>query len=411
MPGPTPDARTLWGPLATRYVRQDDGARPHRMLALDGGGIRGALTLEILAEIERQLAELTGRKESFRLCDFFDYVGGTSTGAIIAAGIACGMSVKELLDFYVSIGPDMFQKDRLLARLKHLYTSDPLKAQLKKTFGDRTLDPKDLKCLLLIVTRNVTTDSPWPVSSAPTAKYNAPDRSNCNLKIPLWQLVRASTAAPIYFPPEILQWEPDKPDQSFVFVDGGMTPYNNPAFLLYRMATTPEYRLGWRSGEKQLMVISVGTGSAASLGADLLSPESNIASTLGGLPGALMGGASVDQDTNCRIIGRCVHGAPIDREIGDLIPRGPDGRSVDDPNAGPTPLATDLGRAFLYARYNADLTDKGLAALDLAGIDAESVRKLDAIEHIDDLRKIGKAVGKKHVRLAEQFGELVTANV
>jgi patatin-like phospholipase/acyl hydrolase len=143
------------------------------MLALDGGGIRGVLTLEILAEIENQLREITRRGPDFRLCDFFDYVGGTSTGAIIAAGIACGMSIPELLDFYVKIGPEMFEKARLLSRLRHLYESDPLVEQLKKTFDDRTLDPKDLRCLLLVVTRNVTTDSAWPVSSAPTAKYNA----------------------------------------------------------------------------------------------------------------------------------------------------------------------------------------------------------------------------------------------
>jgi patatin-like phospholipase/acyl hydrolase len=172
MPNLTPD-RTLWGPLADRYVRDDGDARPHRMLALDGGGIRGVLTLEILAEIENQLREITRRGPDFRLCDFFDYVGGTSTGAIIAAGIACGMSIPELLDFYVKIGPEMFEKARLLSRLRHLYESDPLVEQLKKTFDDRTLDPKDLRCLLLVVTRNVTTDSAWPVSSAPTAKYNA----------------------------------------------------------------------------------------------------------------------------------------------------------------------------------------------------------------------------------------------
>jgi hypothetical protein len=158
------------------------------------------------------------------------------------------------------------------------------------------------------------------------------------------------------------------------------------------------------------MIVSVGTGSAASRGADPLSPESNIASTLGGLPGALMASASVDQDTNCRIVGRCVHGASLDREIGDLIPRGPDGRSVDDKNATPTPLSTDLGRAFLYARYNADLSDTGLAALALSGINTEAVRKLDAVGHIGDLRRIGNAVGRANVRLADQFGELVTTN-
>ncbi len=75
-------------------------------------------------------------------------------------------------------------------------------------FGAKTnLEPNNLKCLLLVVTKNVTTDSPWPISSNPEAKYNDMGRKDCNLKIPLWQLVRASTAAPVYFPPEILQWD------------------------------------------------------------------------------------------------------------------------------------------------------------------------------------------------------------
>jgi hypothetical protein len=384
----------IWGPLADRYRAR----RPRRLLALDGGGIRGVLTLAILAEIESQLAKTAGTGRSFRLCDFFDYIAGTSTGAIIAAGLARGMSVGELIAFYTSLGPDIFKKERLLFRLKHFYTSDPLAEQLKKTFGEKTtLTPEDLRCLLLVVTRNVTTDSPWPISSAPVAKYNARDRADCNLRIPLWRLVRASTAAPIYFPPEVLAWDPKDPAKTFVFVDGGMTPYNNPSFLLYRMATAPAYRLEWATGERDLMLISIGTGAAATLGSEAPAPETNIASALAGLPGALMYGASVDQDVNCRVIGRCVHGAPIDRELGDMIPRDAQGRDI--------PLDRDLGRHFLYARYNADLSDEGLERLGVADVDGQAVRKLDAVDHVDDLLRIGRAAAGQ-VRLLEQFGAL-----
>ena len=73
--------------------------RPRRLLALDGGGIRGVMTLEILRKIEQDLATATGKGASFRLGDFFDYIGGTSTGAIIAAGLAMGKSVQELSRF------------------------------------------------------------------------------------------------------------------------------------------------------------------------------------------------------------------------------------------------------------------------------------------------------------------------
>jgi len=389
-------ANDIWGSLRERYRP----GPPRRLLALDGGGIRGVLTLELLFEIEQQLAKVTGRGPDFRLCQFFDYIAGTSTGAIIAAGLARGMSTAALLDFYTKLGPEIFKKERLLLRLKHFYQSDPLVAQLQATYGaSTTIAPEHLQCLLLVVTRNVTTDSPWPISSAPVAKYNARDRGDCNLQIPLWQLVRASTAAPIYFPPEVLEWEKGNPDKSFVFVDGGMTPYNNPSFLLYRMATAPAYRLEWPTGERKLMLVSVGTGASANLGPDALAPETNIAATLAGLPGALMNGASVDQDINCRVIGRCVFGASIDSELGDMIPRRGD---------VPIPLADDLGRHFLYARYNADLSERGLAGLGLSDIDGAAVGKLDAVEQVPELRRVGRAAAKQ-VQLAEQFGELVTS--
>jgi len=62
---------------------QTDG--PKRILALDGGGIRGMITLEILASIENLLRQKLERGNNFVLADYFDFVSGTSTGAIIAA--------------------------------------------------------------------------------------------------------------------------------------------------------------------------------------------------------------------------------------------------------------------------------------------------------------------------------------
>jgi len=209
--------------------------------------------------------------------------------------------------------------------------------------------------------------------------------------------VRASTAAPIFFPPEVLQWDPEDPAKTFVFVDGGVTPYNNPAFLLYRMATLPPYKLGWKIGEKNLLLISVGTGAAPTLDGDILSPEKNAVSNLAGLPGALMYGALIDQDINCRTVGRCVHGAPIDREMGDLIPRDANGQVI--------PLSQDLGRAFLYARYNAELTREGLDAMGLKDVQPEQVSKLDSVQYIPQLRQVGQKVGEE-VKI-EHFGTFV----
>jgi uncharacterized protein len=379
-----------WKSLRGRYEPE----RPHRMLALDGGGIRGLLTLGILQKLEKLVADRT----KLKLCEYFDYIAGTSTGAIIAAGLSRGMTTADLIEFYNSCGRQMFEASSLLERIKYLYTADPLKAKLQDVFGhDTNLEPDNLKCLLLAVTKNVTTDSPWPISSNPDAKYNDPGRKDCNLQIPLWQLVRASTAAPVYFPPEVLQWNPADPSKTFVFVDGGVTPYNNPAFLLYRMATEPAYRLNWRKGEDQLLIISVGTGAAESLGAMAASPNKNIVTTVAGLPGGLMYGIQVDQDINCRTLGRCTSGAPLDREILDLIPRQfEEGMTLEQQYAAPpVPMATNLGRNFLYARYNADLSSSGLRNLGFPDADPASIQKMDAVENIPVLTAIGLAAGQR----------------
>jgi hypothetical protein len=202
----------------------------------------------------------------------------------------------------------------------------------------------------------------------------------------LYQLVRASTAAPAYFKPETLQWDAGNPEKTFVFVDGGVTPYNNPAFLLFRMATLPAYQLNWDTGERQLLIISVGTGAAPSPGA-----YGNLLGTLTELPNNLMYAMQVDQDINCRTVGRCVYGARIDREIGDLIPA--------------EPLDQDLGRMFLYARYNADLSQEGLDKMGLGHIESEKVRQMDSVRYLSELREAGR-VAARQVDMAH-FGTFV----
>jgi uncharacterized protein len=375
----------LWGPLGKRYREE----RPRKLLALDGGGIRGTITLRVLERLEAKLREALNAGAEFRLCDFFDLIGGTSTGAIIATALARRMSVAEVAQFYREFGNKVFVKRKIWERWQSLYGEGELAQTLQQTFGaEADLAPENLGCVLVVVTRNATTDSAWPISSNPFAKYNDPTRSDCNLRIPLWQLVRASTAAPVYFPPEIISWDPHDDEKAFVFVDGGTTPYNNPAFLLFRMATEPAYRLGWPTGERNLLVISVGTGWAPVVGTPADDPDTNVLSSAINTLSALMSQASVDQDVNCRIIGRCTYGGIIDRELHDLIAVDPgsEDRKV--------PLDKDLGKAFTYVRYNAELTEEGLAQLGLAGIDPAQVRKMDSVDHISDLETIGERVAQ-----------------
>jgi hypothetical protein len=375
----------LWGPLGERYREE----RPRKLLALDGGGIRGTITLRVLDRLETELRKALNAGTEFRLCDFFDLIGGTSTGAIIATALATRMSVAEVAQFYREFGNKVFVKRKIWERWQSLYGEGELAQTLQQTFGaEADLAPKNLGCVLVVVTRNATTDSAWPISSNPFAKYNDPARPDCNLQIRLWQLVRASTAAPVYFPPEIISWDPSDDKKTFVFVDGGTTPYNNPAFLLFRMATEPAYRLGWPTGERNLLVISVGTGWAPVIGAPADDPDTNVLSSAINTLSALMSQASVDQDVNCRIIGRCTYGGIIDRELDDLIALDPgsEDRKV--------PLQKDLGKAFTYVRYNAELTEDGLAQLGLAGIDPAQVRKMDSVDHISELETIGERVAQ-----------------
>jgi hypothetical protein len=139
--------------------------------------------------------------------------------------------------------------------------------------------------------------------------------------------------------------------------------------------------LGWAIGENEMMLISIGTGSATRLDRDLDVRGQLLTTKAARLPGVLMGGALVDQDINCRAIGRCVLGAPIDRELDDMI---------RDIITGPLiSLDKDLGRKFLYARYNPDVTWEGLDALNLKQADPDHIQSLDQIAHIPEMREVG----------------------
>ncbi len=364
---------------------------PRKLLAIDGGGIRGVLSLKILEQIEQLLIKESNRAD-YRLADYFDYVAGTSTGGIIAAGIALGMSVMEILDFYLNNGAAMFDKAGIIRRVQYQYKSEPLALQLQQVFGaTTTLAAPEVETLLLLVMRNATTDSPWPISNNPFAKYNDLKHPACNLHLPLWQLVRASTAAPTYFPPELI----DCGGKPFIFVDGGVTMYNNPTFQMFLMATVDRYWVhtpaesgGWKAGVDDMLIVSVGTGTSAGENYSLRPDEMNLIFNASTIPFALMYAALNEQDFLCRVFGDCVEGPLLDREVDNMIP-----------STGPLALDRKL---FRYARYNAELTREGLAALGCGGIEPTRVQKLDSIDALDELQKIGSAVAKQRVK-AEHF--------
>ena len=141
---------------------------PKKILALDGGGIRGMMTVEILAGIEEMLRKALGRGDDFVLADYFDYVAGTSTGAIIATCVSLGMPVAKIRDFYIDSGKEMFDKAFILRRFRYKYEDEKLSDMLRGVVGDKTTFGDDkLKTLLLIIMRNATTDHPGRCRTTP----------------------------------------------------------------------------------------------------------------------------------------------------------------------------------------------------------------------------------------------------
>ncbi|MEO7522350.1 MAG: patatin-like phospholipase family protein [Gemmatimonas sp.] len=367
-----------------------------KLLALDGGGIRGLVSIEVLAQLERMLRSELGRGDEFRLSDYFDYVAGTSTGAIIATCVSLGMSVDEIREFYERNGRAMFSKASFLHRFRYRFDDQLLATRLREAFnsyaardgsvsGELTLGSPALQTLLMLVMRNATTDSPWPISNNPAAPFNDRSLPDCNLHIPLWQLVRASSAAPTYFPPEEIRLG----ERSFLFVDGGVTPYNNPAFLLFLMATVPAYRLSWPTGVERMLVVSVGTGAHANANAELAPDQMNLLFNAMSIPSALMYASMNQQDMLCRVFSRCRVGDALDAEVESLM-------SPEDAESG-----SALPKLFTYMRYNAELDSGWLAQRGLAHIDASHVRQMDSVEHTDELQDVGRALAKQ-VR-AEHF--------
>lgn len=382
--------------MSTLVTQRLAAPGPKKILACDGGGILGLISVEILARLEDELRTRTGRP-GLVLADWFDLVCGTSTGAIIAACISAGLSTEQIRRFYLDSGADMFHRASVFKRLKYGYDEEPLAAKLKRELNRALghapdapaalLGDPGLRTVLMMVLRNHSTDSPWPVSNNPLAKYNQRDRPDCNLALPLWQLVRASTAAPTFFPPEVVSLAPGTPkEHTFVFVDGGVTTYNNPAFLAFQMATAAPYRMNWKTGTDQLMIVSVGTGGAARARPDLQAEDLWLLDHAKNIPGALMNAASAGWDMACRVVGDCRFGGALDREIGDLVAA-----------PGEAPSST-VHKQFAYVRYDPDVSRAGLDGLGLAEVNAEAVQVMDSIEHIDAIRRVGTAYAAQAVR-------------
>lgn len=360
---------------------------PKRILSLDGGGLRGVLTLGMLREIETILRKRHDDDPNFRLGHYFDLIAGTSTGAIIAAALSLGMSVDEVHGHYMSLGNLVFKRSLFRwGALRAKFDSDKVRKALIGVFGERTLADQDFLTGLLVMTKRLDTGSAWPITNNPNARYFKSGTQSSTIPngaYPLWLVVRASTAAPYFFDPETITIGRPQGGKAAItgdFVDGGVSPSNNPTLQALMTVTMEGYRFGWPVGEKALQVVSVGTGRANS--------EPGHANIIESTPAihavlslkALMEDCADQVEAVMQWLSTSPTARPIDREMG-----------VAQPPLGGAPMCS-------YLRYNVLFRPDWFAAHLGESASAKALKRLEAMDdpdNIPELDRIGRLAGKK----------------
>jgi hypothetical protein len=354
-----------------------------RILSIDGGGVRGILALAFLERLETILTKDNG--QAFRICDHFDLIGGTSTGAIIATGLALGFSAKDIRDFYVRMSPKVFRAPwpRLLG-WQSKFDAEALRREIIEVVGARTLGSPDLQTGLGLMLKRLDRGGPWILTNNPKGKYweNPPDGKYIgNRNYSLANIVRASTAAPHYFDPQEIEIAAG--ETPALFVDGGLTAHNDPALALFLCAVLPAFRFDWKLGVDNLTVVSLGTGTYRdSLDARDLRRASSVSIALTSLTQQI---AEAQQLTLTMMswLGRGGSPWPINAEIGDL-------RNVE----------ASFGALFRFLRYDVRLEDLWLRenlGLTIAPRDIAAARRLDNPEALDLLSEIGRRAAERQM--------------
>jgi patatin-like phospholipase/acyl hydrolase len=353
--------------------------KPKKILSLDGGGIRGALTLGYLKRLEDILKAKFPDQKNFRLCDYFDLIGGTSTGSIIAASLAIGKTVDEITKLYMDIGGKIFGEKRnwwnpmeTMKWLKANYNYKAMEDGLKLAFGDITLGSDKIKTGLCIVAKRADTNSIWPLINHPNGKFFNSDLGK-NKDILLWQAVRASTAAPTYFAPQMIDV---MEGQKAAFIDGGLSMANNPSLTLLMIATLKGFPFKWKMGAENLLLVSVGTGYTVFKKYAREIDDSTMLSWASNIPEMLMQDASWQN----RVLLQWMSNSPtadyMDLEMGDL----------SDDLLGNKPLIS-------YLRYNFCLTENDLNSLGFKKIfnaaDVKSIADMSRSNNRKLLYEIG----------------------
>jgi predicted patatin/cPLA2 family phospholipase len=362
---------------------------PKRILSIDGGGLRGALAVGMLRKVEQTLRDQFDRKDLL-LADYFDLIGGTSTGAIIAAALAIGYDTERIEGLYRSMGPKIFSGSATrVPLLQTKFNPKLLERVLREELGEFTLGNAPWKTGFAAVAKRIDTASAWILTNNPKARYweGDPDekaagkKAIANRDFPLHKVVQASAAAPFYFdlvPIDILE------GQRGIFFDGGITPHGNPVLQLVMSALIPAYGYGWEAGADKLLVVSLGTGVARNAKPQWLNTK--VAAVLQAMQALI----SLTQDTSrlavsvLQWLGTSPQPWHINSEVGDL----------DDARPNIPPLWT-------FLRYDAPLEPPWLKAnlnLEYAPAALEKLHRMDEPDNVEEWFKVGMMAGDLLVR-------------
>jgi hypothetical protein len=357
--------------------------RPKRILALDGGGLRGVASIAFLERLEERLRLDHGRP--IALHEHFDLIGGTSTGSIIATGLALGQPLSEIKDHYFRLAPNVFRRAWNRIPLVHaIFSAEALQREFLGIVGDRTLAAPDLKTGLAIITKRVDTGAVWFLTNNSAAPYwNDPEDGSYigNRHYSLANIIRASTAAPHFFDPHLIEIVKGK--TAGLFVDGGVSPHNNPALALLHIATVPAYGYGWETGQDQLEITSIGTGSFR------YRVERKSFSSRFAAPFAIDALRSMMSDNDTLVLmmmqtlGRCQTPWSINSEIGNLC-----GVCI-----APEPL-------FTFRRYDLLLEHQWLKdelGIDMTARQLARIRDITSLSTMESIYSMASAVAEKQI--------------
>jgi hypothetical protein len=365
------------------------GPGPKRILALDGGGVRGAISVAFLERIETLLSDRLGRE--VRLGDWFDLVGGTSTGALIAGALALGYRTEQVKEFYLRLAPLAFQPTRWgIPLFQAKFNADGLRAEILKIVQDRRLSSPDLITGLCVVTKRMDTCSPWIVANNPRAPYWLDGATyDGNERYSLATLVRASTAAPHFFDPEMFSI--GKAEEG-LFIDGGVTPFNNPSLALFQMATFKAFGICWPTGPDRITVTSVGTGTYRPRFSYAEEGVARFAKLAYYALMSLMTDAETMTLAQMQWMGECLTEWKINSEVGALRDEVPQG-----------------GKMFRFMRYDVKLETNWLREeldVKVSEANAERYRCMDNPAIVNEIYEIAKLAAAKQVKPEHWLGAM-----